>query len=175
VAYLADVENAVENKWLLIRAFEAIDGEEVRVLLRRWASRGGSAADPVVRDDDQLKMSRLCYTELMGRGDVSAVPYFVDERADEEDHIYVHLAADSLSYFPSGAVASELRRRIVALRNDSRVVCLLSLLGRFGDCSDEGLIVQFLDHPDDYIANVSCESLLRLTDPTLVPENWREL
>jgi len=175
VAYLADVENAVENKWDLVRAFEAIDSEEVRVLLRRWASRGGSADDPVLRDDDRLRMSRLCYAELMRRGDVSAIPYFVDERADEEDHLYVHLAADSLSHFTSEAVAGELRSRIAPLRDDSQVVCLLALLGRFGNCSDKGLILEFLDHPDDFVANVACESLLRLTDPMLVPDSWREL
>ena len=40
---------------------------------------------------------------------------------------------------------------------------------------DEVLIRPFLDHPDDLIANVACESLLRLTDPMLVPQDWREL
>lgn len=172
---MADVEDEIENKWDVIHSIEAIDSADVRVLLRRWASRAGSAADPVVRADNQLKMSRLCYTELMRRGDASAVSYFVDERADKEDHLYVHLAADNLSHFPSDAVASELRSRIVALQDDSRVVCFLSLLGRFGDRSDEQLILRFLDHPDDVVANVACESLLRLTDPMLVPESWREL
>lgn len=175
VAYLSETEKAVENKWDVVHALEVIDSEEVRQLLREWSSRVGSAADPVVRDDDQFKMSRLCYFELMRRGDVFAVPYFVDERADEEDHIYVHLAADSLSHFPSEAVAAELRNRIVADRAHTQIASLLSLLGRFGDSGDEELIGPFLDHPDDLVANVACESLLRLTDPLLVPENWREL
>jgi hypothetical protein len=175
VAYLSETEKAVEIMRDVLHAFEAIDSEEVRQLLRRLAGRGGSAADPVVRDDGQLKMSRLCYSELMRRGDVSAVPYFVDERANEEDRVYVHLAADSRSHFPSEAVAAELRSRIVAARDDTRIASLLSLLGRFGNNGDEGLIRPFLDHPDDLVANVACESLLRLTDPMLVPENWREL
>jgi hypothetical protein len=129
----------------------------------------------VVRDDGQVKKAGLSYTELMRRGDVSAVPYFVDERADEEDHIYVHLAADSLSHFPSESVAAELRSRIVAARPETRIASLLSLLGRYGDSGDEGLIRPFLDHPDDFVACVACESLLRLTDPLLVPHHWREL
>lgn len=175
VAYLADTENAVENKWDVVHAFAAIDSEEVRQLLRQWACRGTPADGPVLQDDDRVKMSRLSYTELMRRGDVSAVPYFVDERADEEDHIYVHLAADSLSHFPSEAVAAELRSRLAAARDATRVASLLSLLGRFGGSGDEGAIRPFLDHSDELVANVACESLLKLTDPMLVPENWREL
>ena len=52
---------------------------------------------------------------------------------------------------------------------------MLSLLGRFGEPSDAGLPRQFLAHSDDLVANVACESLLRLTDPLLVPEYWREV
>ena len=33
----------------------------------------------------------------------------------------------------------------------------------------------FLDHPDELVANVACESLLRLTDALLVPDEWREV
>jgi hypothetical protein len=169
VAYLADVSNIVEKKRDLIHAFEAIDSEEVRVLLRRWA------AAPVVNEDGQSHIARLCYTELMRRGDLSAVPYFVDERSDEDAHLYVHLAVDNLSHFASGPVAVELRSRLVAARDNSRIACLLSLLGRFGESVDEGLIRPFLDHSDDLVANVACESLLRLADHMLIPHNWREL
>ena len=51
---------------------------------------------------------------------------------------------------------------------------MLALLGRFGDASDGELVGKFLDHPDNLVGNVACESLLRLTDPLLVPDHWRE-
>lgn len=177
VDYLASGEGQVapEDKWGLVRGLEQVDSEEVRGLLRQWASRSGTPADSEVRADDQLKMSHPCYDELMHRGDVFAIPYFLDYRADENDDTYVHLAARNLSHFPSNEVAKALRGRLACIRDNSQAVRLLSLLGRFGDSSDEQLIRPYLDHPDDLVANVACESLLRLTDPMLVPEKWREI
>ena len=175
VAYLTGVNSTSVDKGDAAHAFEAIDSEEVRVLLRRWASQARSAAGSETSEDDQSKVARLCYTALMRRGDLSAVPYFVDERSDEKGHFYVHLAADNLSHFPSDVVAAELRGRIAAAQDDSLLACLLSLLGRCGDRSDEEFILPFLDHNHELVANVACETLLRLTDPMLVPENWREL
>jgi hypothetical protein len=35
--------------------------------------------------------------------------------------------------------------------------------------------VRFEHQPDDLVANVACETMLRLTDPMLVPDGWREM
>ncbi len=175
VAYLAESEEAIENKEVAVLALEEIDSDEVRDLLRRWARQVETTADQAVQDHHTLIMSCGCYTELMRRGDVLALPYVLDQRADEKDYIYVYLTAENLGHFASEAVATELRNRLVSAKNNSQIARLLSLIGRFGDSRDEGLILPFLDHSDDLVANVACESLLRLTDPMLVPENWREL
>jgi HEAT repeat protein len=175
VDFLASNEKDVANKWDLVRAFEQIDSEEVRELLRQWAGQQGTPADAVVRDNDQLRMSALCYDELLKRGDEYAIKYYLDYRSNEEDFIYVHLAVDNLSHFPSERVAKALRSRLASAQEHSWTARLLSLLGQFGDSSDEGSIRPFLDHTDDRVANVACESLLRLTDPVLVPHQWREL
>jgi hypothetical protein len=58
---------------------------------------------------------------------------------------------------------------------DKRTARLLSLLGRFGNQTDKELILPYLDDSNELVANVACESLLRLTDPMLVPQEWREL
>jgi HEAT repeat protein len=175
VDFLASAEKDVENKWDLLHAFEQIDSEEVRELLRRWAGRQGTAADAVVRDTDQLRMSVLCYDELLKRGDEYAIEHYLSYRSDQEDFIYVRLAVDNLGHFPSSQVTKELRRRLASAQDNSGIARLLALLGQFGDSGDEELIRPFLDHADDLVANVACESLLRLTDPLLVPEKWREL
>jgi hypothetical protein len=52
---------------------------------------------------------------------------------------------------------------------------MLALLGLFGETHDAELVSQFQDHPDDMVANVACEAMLRLSDPMLVPDRWREL
>ena len=52
---------------------------------------------------------------------------------------------------------------------------MLSLLGRFGGPADGEIARRFLDHPDDRTANVAYETWLRLADPLLVPDQWREL
>ena len=121
-------------------------------------------------------MSCLCMEELTYRGEESAIPYVLDRWANnEKDSTYVHLTTDHLRHFPSSSVAAEVRKRLSAASNDAQVVRMLSLLGRFGDASDEAIIRPFLDHVDDLVANIACESLLRLIDPLLVPESWREL
>jgi hypothetical protein len=173
--YLASEEPRMvgeDDRWKLVFGLQPIDSEEVRQLFRKWASRWDTPDDPVLRGSDQLRMSRLCYEELMHRGDPFAISYFVDYRGDERDDIYVHLATDNLSHFPSNAVAAELRRRLGHIGDNSQAFRLLSLLGRFGEPSDESLIHPFLNHPDDLVANTACESLLRLTDPLAVPAKW---
>ena len=174
-AYLEEIEKEITNKWDLLHAVREIDSEDIRALLRRWASRADSADDPVVRENKKLEMSALCYGELMRRGDEFAVPYVLDERADDKDHIYVPITHENLSHFPSSTTAIELRNRLDSARDKSTTVRLLALLGRFGDSSDADLIRPFLADEDDFVSNVACETLLRLTDPLLVPKGWREL
>ena len=164
-----------KQNWDFVRAFEQIDSPDVRRLLRKWAERQGTPNDAIVRENDSLRMSYLCIRELIDRGDEFAIPYVLDHRADEKDSTYVYLAADNLQHFPSSTVATELRNRLSAAADNSQALRMLSLLGRFGDASDEELLQQFLDHADDLVANIACESLLRLTDPLLVPEGWREV
>jgi hypothetical protein len=167
VKYTCSCEEQVGSRAEAIRALEPIDSEEVRLLLRRWASCTTRPGEPTV--------SAMCYEQLMLRGDTSAIPFCLDSRMGESDNIYLHFAADRLSHFPSEAVASELRCRFEAIDNDTQAIRLLSLLGRFGDANDQPLIQPYLDSPNDLVANVACESLLRLTDPMVVPENWREV
>ena len=177
VAYLdaTDCPRSPEKNWALVRAFEKIDSPDIRYLLRKWAKRRGTPADAVVRKKDTLRMSYLCVRELTDRGDESAIPYVLDAWADRNDKTYVQLVADDLRHFPSRAVAEEVRERLAAAVDNSQVTRMLSLLGRFGDASDGERVRPFLDHLDDLVANVACESLLRLTDPLLVPEEWREV
>jgi HEAT repeat protein len=176
VAYLnaAGCPRSPEKNWDLVHAFEQIDSPDVRRLLRKWAERRGTPADAVVRKDDTLRMSYLCARELTDRGDESAIPYVLNDWADRKDSIYVQLAADDLRNFPSHAVAEEVLKRLAAADN-SQATRMLALLGRFGDAADGERVRPFLTHVDDLVANVACESLLRLTDPLLVPEGWREI
>lgn len=164
-----------EQNWSLGRAFSQIDSPEVRALLRKWASRRGSTEDPLARESDQRRMSDLCYWELRDRGDVSAIGYTLDERVDERDDIYVALADDHLRTFPTGAVAEQLRSRLNRATTASEMLRMLALLGRFGEQADAELVSRFVDHPDDLVANVACEAMLRRSDPLLVPDRWREL
>lgn len=164
-----------EQNWSVGDAFRQIDSPEVRALLRKWGSRRGSPEDPLVRESDQRRISDMCYWELRDRGDVSAIEYTLDERADERDEIYVALAADHLRTFPTAAVAEQLRLRLNRATTTSETLRMLALLGRFGEQADAELASRFLDHADDLVANVACEAMLRLSDPLLVPDRWREL
>jgi hypothetical protein len=175
VAYLAEVEERTDQKWELIRIIEAIDSEDVRKLLRLWAGRKDSDTDRAIQVASPLRMSEACYDELMKRGDPDAIRHFVDCRAEDEDYVYVYVATQNLNHFPRANVADELRRRLASADGSSHIARLLSLLGRFGKSSDDALVRPYVDHSDDLIANVACETLLRLTDPMLVPDKWREL
>jgi hypothetical protein len=161
------------QNWDYVHAFEQIDSPDVRRLLRRWAEWSGTSADAIVREG--IRMSYFCIRELKYRGDEFAIPYILDQRAGEKEDVYVHIAADGLRHFASSAVAAEVCNRLSAATDSSQAVRMLSLLGRFGDASHEKLVRRFLDDPDDLVANVACESFLRLTDPLLVPEGWREV
>jgi len=117
----------------------------------------------------------MCFWELRDRGDVSAIGYTLDQRADERDDIFVALASDHLRAFPSSAVAQQLRKRLDGATTSSETLRFLALLGRYGEQADAELANRFVDHPDDLVANVACEAMLRLSDPMLVPDRWREL
>ena len=164
-----------DQNWSVEDAFRQIDSPEVRALLRKWAGRRGSAEDPLVRESDQRRISDMCYWELRDRGDESAIGYTLDERAEVEDDLYVAIAADDLRPFPTAAVAVQLRLRLAMATTTSETLRMLALLGRFGELADAELVSRFQDRPDDRVANVACEAMLRLSDPMLVPDRWREM
>jgi len=120
-------------------------------------------------------MSDICYEELRDRGDESAIGYTLDEHTDHKDGIYVSLAADLLSPFPTEAVAEHIRLRLTTATTISETLRMLALLGRFGEPVDAELASRYQDHPDDLVANIACEVMLRLRDPMLVPDRWREM
>lgn len=177
VAYLdaADYSGSPNRIWNLVSALRQIDSVEVRRLLRKWAERRGTPCDPVMRTDDGLRMSDLCVRELVDRGDESAIQYVLDDLEERKEQSYVRVVADDLRHCPSQPVAVELRNRLAKAVENFQVAQMLSLLGMFGQACDSDLLQAYLNHPDDLVANVACESLLRLTDPLLVPEGWREV
>jgi HEAT repeat protein len=158
-------------------AFKQIDSPIVREWLRNWAGLRGSTQDQLVREDGQQRtISDIFYEELRDRGDEAAIDYTLDERADEQDDFfYIVVTADQLRSFSATAVAERLRLRLSMATIPSTVVRMLALLGRFGGKVDTGLVTPFQDHPDDFVANVACETVLRLSDPLLVPDRWQEL
>jgi hypothetical protein len=117
----------------------------------------------------------MCFEGLRERGDVSAIEFTLDQRADEKDDIYVALASDHLRTFPVEAVADQIRARLKLATSTSETVRMLALLGRFGQQTDHELAVPYLNHADDLVANVACEIMLRLSDPLLVPNRWRTM
>ncbi len=156
-------------------AFRQIDGPAVRSLLREWAGRSGPARSPADAGNNRRKASNIYFESLRDRGDESAIDYTLDEWEHDRDGVYVSITADHLLNFPSAAVSQHLRRRLAASPAPMEAVRLLALLGRFGERVDADLASRFLDHPDDLLANVACETMLRLSDPLLVPDHWREL
>jgi hypothetical protein len=177
VEYLESTHQPGEpmENWRVCDALRQIDSPEVRRLLRAWAGRRGMPADPLVRADSEQRMSDVCFWELIVRGDDTAIRYVLDSRGDVEDGIYVAIARDRLRHFTSTAVAVELRLRLSMAADRAQVVRMLALLGRFGAADDGPLVSRYLDDPDEMVANVACEVLLRLTDPLLVPDGWREM
>lgn len=177
VEYLVSEEPkmAPNDKHFITFVVAQIDGNEIRHMFRQWASRMGTPADTVLQEGGDVKLSSVCYDELMQRGDTFAIPYFLALRTDEPDDVFVHVASQNLSHFSSEAVATALRRRFDGIHDNSQAVRLVWLLARFGNRQDGSLVQPFLDDADDLVANVACESLLRLTDPMAVPENWGEM
>lgn len=165
-----------EQNWSLGWPFDQIDSPEVRALLRKWGNRRGSAEDPLVGESGKRRISDVCYQELRERGDISAIGYTLDERSEErDDHEYVALVANRLRTFATAAVAEQLRSRLNAATTVSETLRMLALLGRFGQPADADLASRFVDHADDLVANVACEAMLRLSEPLLVPDRWREI
>jgi HEAT repeat protein len=172
--YFAAAEEQVidDRRTEVLLALQHIDSQKVRELLKRWASKGDALTSSTDCSTKQAEFSHLCYEELMRRGDVFAVEHFLEYRADDRDDMFVRVAEHYLSHFPSDAVANALRPRFVGTLDNSAAFRLLWLLGRFGNGDDEALIRPYLDHADDLVANVTCEALLRLTDPMLIPDRW---
>ena len=164
-----------ELNWRVGDVFRQIDSQEVRTIMRKWGSRRGSPEDPLVRESDRYRISDMCFEGLRDRGDVSAIEFTLDHRADEKNDIYVALASDHLRTFPVEAVADQIRARLKLATSTSETVRMLALLGRFGQQSDHELAVPYLNHADDLVANVACEIMLRLSDPLLVPNRWRTM
>ena len=156
-------------------AFRQIDGPAVRRLLREWAGRSDSALSPADAGNGRRKASDI-YSELLrDRGDESAIGYTLDEWEHDRDVVYVPITADNLLNCPTAAVSRHLRLRLAASPTATEAARLLALLGRFGERVDADLAARFLDHPDDLVSNVACETMLRLSDPLLVPDHWREM
>ncbi len=158
--------------WKLGEAFRQIDSPAVRTLLRKWADRRGSPQDSLMRENGRRRISDVCLEELRDRGDESAIDFTLDGRAEDKDNIYVLATADLLRTFPATAVAERLRLRLAAATTTSQVVRMLCLLGRFGEAADVDRANRFLDHPDDLVASVACTTVLRLSDPMLLPDRW---
>jgi HEAT repeat protein len=158
-----------------VRALGIIDSPEVRCLLRKWMGRAASFNEEIRSSDSASEISWLCCRELTERGDEAAIPYILDQHLDREDRVYVWAVSNDLRHFPAHAVRAELRERLKQSTNNSAVIRILALLGRFGDTSDEDDIRGFLDHDDDHIANIASESYWRVAEPLLVPERWSEL
>lgn len=156
-------------------AFCQIDSKEVRELLRQWSGLDRPVQDSPLREDGQRRLSATCREELRNRGDESAIDFTLDERADDDDDVYVWVTASNLRNFQATSVAERLRLRLESAETASQVVRMLALLGRFGTADDADLAGRYLNHPDDLVANVACETMLRLSDPMLVPEQWREV
>lgn len=160
-----DVEDAIRQ----------IDGPAIRSLLRAWAERSDLGHAESTIGGGLRRPPNIYFESLRDRGDVSAINYALDERADDEDGIYVVITADHLLNFPAAAVSRHLRLRLATSSTASEAVRMLALFGRFGERVDANLAADFLDHPDDMVANVACETMLRLSDPLLVPDHWREM
>ncbi|MDX2038132.1 MAG: HEAT repeat domain-containing protein [Isosphaeraceae bacterium] len=156
-------------------AFRVIDGPAVRRLLREWARRFGTDRSPHNAGNGTGKISNIYFEALRDRGDESALDDTLDEREHDGDVFYVEMTARHLLNFERAEVRRRLHDRLEASRDATKSVRLLALLGRFGEQPDIALASRFLDDPDDLVANVACETMLRLSDPLLVPDRWREL
>jgi HEAT repeat protein len=157
------------------RAFQQIDGPAVRRLLRTWAGLSGPVDARSTTGDGRRTSPNIYFETLRDRGDESAIDYALDERADDEDEIYVVVTADHLLNFSAAAVSRHLRLRLEVSSTASEAIRTLALLGRFGERPDAELAAGFVYHPDDMVANIACETMLRLSDPLLVPDHWREM
>ena len=71
-----------KQNWNLVHSLRQIDSAEMRGLLRKWAERRATPAGPLDGESDQLQMSKLCYRELVERGDEAAIRYVLDDKAD---------------------------------------------------------------------------------------------
>jgi hypothetical protein len=159
----------------LARAFNQIDGTEIRSLLRRWTGLRGSPDDLPVREEGDRRISDVAFEQLRERGDESAISFTLDQHGDKDDRLYIALTTSRLQHFSPDVIAERLRERLRTATTNSEIVRTLSLLGRCGRPGDAQLTRKFQDHSNDLVANVACETTLRLSDPLLIPDHWREL
>ena len=159
---------------MILDAFGRIDGPPVRDLLREWAVETDSI-NIRLNVDGGRRPSNIYFEILQQRGDESAIDYTLDEGEGDRAEMYVSMVADRLQRFPKTAVLRNLRLRLAEESDKVRLASILALLGRYGEPDDAELAVEYLDHPDELVANLACETMLRLSDPLLVPDRWREL
>lgn len=174
LAYQFTEESPAQNREVE-DTFRQIDSTAVRRLLREWAGRSGSDRSPAGAGNERRKASDIFFESLRDRGDESAIDYTLDECEHDQDGLYVSITTDNLLNFPTAAVCRHLRLRLAASPAATEAARLLALLGRFRERVDAELAALFLDHPDDLVANVAYETMLRLSDPLLVPDHWREM
>src|ERR1017187_8547103 len=165
---------AADQKWDLIWALNQIDSENVRKMLRELASRAGTERDAVVRKDG-LTLSRLAHDELMHRGDVFSISYFVSD-ALERERPWFSISLEYVEHFPSKAIVSEVTRRLAASPTSTdHVARLISMLGKFGTSGDAPVVDPFLTYTDELVRNVAYETKLHLTDPLRLATDWDEM
>jgi hypothetical protein len=172
ICYLEEQEKAFKGseKWNLLHAVEQIDSCNVRRFLRMITNRRGTQEDTVLRENDGLRISTLAYQDLMYRGDLAAVEYFVteaislDQRRAWAERDLVKLSRDD--------VAQSLRQALASADMDARRAAIIRLLGYFGGEEDVGVIRSFLDSGHDGLADAAYEAVCRLSDPLLVPSDW---
>jgi hypothetical protein len=150
-----------------------LDGSVVRGWLRSSLERWGWPKGVVVRPGDKDLCAKRCLSELIQRGDESAIPSVLDDLSDERDEIWLSRTSYSLRHFSSVAVARQLALRLSGVSDEGSLKRLIALLGRFGGESEASLVQRFVEHSSSEIAEVASETYLRLSDPLRVPERWR--
>lgn len=160
-----------EEKWDVFHIIERFDSAGIRCFLRNRLALRGSAEDAIVREDDGLRMSWLCSSELANRRDETAIPYILDDPSRQPEGTVADKEHE-LRRFSARAVASEVSRRLDIGDEATDVPGLLYLLGRFGDQENIGQIDRYQHDDDDSVSAAACEAFLRLTDPALLPDGW---
>ena len=174
-AFLQQKEPQFEGaeKWEYFRFLERFDDESIRGVLREVAGRSGTEGDDILRESDGLRASRLAYNELFERGDPWALPELI--RCIDEHSPFARIKAKELLNYPREIVADAIRRVRIATEGLAGRAELDRLLGFFGGTTDQDLLRQDSDSPNDVLADAADEAYLRITDPLRLPSNWSSL